>query len=147
MRLRRLVEERFLRYSALTGMAKVMIIEDSPSQAAIISDIVQNAGHEPQIVTDFARGIAQVFKAYTPEIVLLDLVLLGPDGKPVADGFRMCREIKRVSKGKTKVVIVSSKGDDESAEWAVLQGADAFLQKPFVVEDLIQVMNDVLNPT
>ena len=38
-----------------------------------------------------------------------------------------------------------AKGDQQSAQWAIMQGADAFLQKPFVVEDLIQVMNDVLN--
>ena len=125
-------------------MAKVLIIEDSPAQAAIISEIVAKAGHTVSMMDDFSRGVAQVFKGLSPDVVLLDLILLGPNGKPIADGFQMCREIKRVSKGKTKVVIISSKGDEESAEWAVLQGADAFLQKPFAVDDLISVMNEVL---
>jgi FixJ family two-component response regulator len=42
------------------------------------------------------------------------------------------------------VVVISSKGDEESAEWAILQGADAFLQKPFAVEDLLAVLAQVL---
>jgi len=125
-------------------MAKVLIVEDSPTQAAIIADIVRSAGHEPVVCGDLSRGIGQIIKPINPDLVLLDLVLLGPDGKPAADGFQVCREIKRVSKNTIPVVVVSSKGDEDSAEWAILQGADAFLQKPFAVEDLLNVLVQVL---
>jgi DNA-binding response OmpR family regulator len=91
-----------------------------------------------------SKGINQVIKPVNPDLVLLDLVLLGPDGKPMGDGFQICREIKRVSKNTVPVVVISSKGDEESAEWAILQGADAFLQKPFAVEDLLAVLAQVL---
>lgn len=125
-------------------MAKVLIIEDSPAQAAIIAEIVKHAGHEPLSSPNLSNGVGQVLKTLNPDIVLLDLILLGADGKPMADGYQMCREIKRTSDNKVGVIIVSSKGGDESAEWAVLQGADAFLEKPFVVEDLVSVMSEVL---
>lgn len=125
-------------------MSKVLIVEDSASQAAIISELVRGAGHEAVVCQDLTKGIAQVVKAINPDIVLVDLVLLGPDGKPMADGFQICREVKRVSKGAIGVVVVSAQGDEESAEWAMLQGADAFLQKPFVVKDLISVIDQVL---
>jgi CheY-like chemotaxis protein len=39
---------------------------------------------------------------------------------------------------------VSAKEDDASAEWAIMQGADAFLQKPFAVDDLLGVMKEAL---
>ena len=126
-------------------MAKILIVEDSPSQLAVISDIVKAAGHEPVPCSDLSKGIAQIIRPLAPDIVLVDLILLGPDGKPIADGFQVVREIKRVSKNKTGVVVVSSKGDEESAEWAILQGADAFLQKPFAVENLVSIINDVLS--
>ena len=125
-------------------MAKVLIVEDSSSQAALMAELVTNAGHEAMVCTDISKGIAQVLKPINPEIVLLDLVLLGPDGKPMADGFQICREIKRISKNRIGVIVVSSKSDQDSAEWAILQGADAFLQKPFAIEDLIAVMGEVL---
>lgn len=126
-------------------MAKILIVEDSDSQAALMAEIVKDAGHESVRCPDLSKGIAQLLTPINPDIALVDLVLLGPDGKPLADGFQIVREIKRVSKGKIGVVVVSSKGDDESAEWAILQGADAFLQKPFAVEDLLSVISDVMD--
>lgn len=126
-------------------MAKILIVEDSPSQAAIISEIVKKAGHDPVMCPDLSKGIAQILKPINPDVVLLDLVLLGPDGKSVADGYQLCREIKRVSQNRTKVIIVSANADEDSAEWAVLQGADAFLAKPFAVPDLLSVIDEVLS--
>jgi DNA-binding response OmpR family regulator len=125
-------------------MAKVLIVEDSPAQAAVMAELVESAGHEAVQCSDLSRGVAQVISSISPALVLLDLVLLDRDGKPLADGFQVCREIKRVSKNKIGVVVVSAKGDEESAEWAILQGADAFLQKPFAVPDLLAVMQQVL---
>ena len=125
-------------------MATVLIVEDSKSQAAIIAEIVRNSGHEPVVCADASTGVMQLVRSSKPEIVLLDLVLLGEDGKPNADGFAVCRDVKRFSQNKIKVVVVSAKGDEESAEWALMQGADAFLQKPFAVEDLVSVMQQVL---
>ena len=125
-------------------MARILVVEDSPSQAAIITEIVKQAGHDPIPCPDIARGVAQALKAHEPDIVLLDLMLLDEKGKSIADGFQICREIKRVSQGRVKVVIVTSKSAEESLEWAELQGADAFLQKPFAVEDLISVIDGVL---
>lgn len=125
-------------------MAKVLIVEDSRSQAAIIAEIVRNAGHDPLVCADVSTGVVQMVASANPEIVLLDLILLGPDGKPTADGFQVCREIKRTSNNRIKVVVVSAKGDEDSAEWAMMQGADAFLQKPFAMQDLVSVMTQVL---
>ncbi|MBX7136525.1 MAG: response regulator [Oligoflexia bacterium] len=125
-------------------MAKVLIVEDSQSQAMIISEIVKSAGHEPTVAPNLQKGIAPVLKSANPDVVLLDLILLGPDGKTIGDGFQFCKEIKKLSNNTVGVVIVSSRVDEESAQWAELQGADAMLQKPFVVEDLIEVMDEVL---
>ncbi|MDZ4784735.1 MAG: response regulator [bacterium] len=124
-------------------MAKVLIVEDSESQAAIIAEIVKEAGHEPIQCPDLKRGISQIIMTTNPDLVLLDLILLDAHGKPIQDGFQMCREIKRVSKNKIGVIVVSAKSDPQSAQWAIMQGADAFLQKPFVVEDLVEVVNEV----
>ena len=121
---------------------KVLILEDSPSQAAIIASIVEQAGHVPVVYSELTVGIAQILVKEQPDLVLLDLMLLGADGKPMADGFQICGEIKRSAKP-IPVVVVSAQGDDESCEWAIMQGADAYLQKPFAPEDLSNVMNEV----
>ena len=123
---------------------KVLILEDSPSQAAVIASIVEETGNTPCVYTDLPTGISQILTKEQPSLVLLDLMLLGPDGKPIADGFQICREIKR-ARDPIPVVVVSAEGDDDACEWAILQGADAFLQKPFAPDDLKQVIDDVLS--
>lgn len=125
-------------------MARVLIVEDSKSQAAIMAEIVRNAGHEPAIAAESAAVVMNAVSTQQPSLVLLDLVLLGPDGQPAADGFQLCGEIKRSSPA-TRVLIVSAKGDEDSTEWALAQGADGFLQKPFTVDDLISVINQVIS--
>lgn len=126
-------------------MARVLIIEDSPAQAAIIAEIVKDAGHDAVLCKEFTKGVMSMLAPANPDIVLLDLVLLGPDGKPVGDGFQICREIKRLSKNTIAVVVVSAQEDEASAEWALMQGADAFLQKPFAVDDLLGVIKEALD--
>lgn len=122
---------------------KVLVIEDSPSQAAVIADIVRQAGHTSVVYTELTVGISQILAKEQPNLVLLDLNLLNEEGEPVADGFQLCREIKR-SPLKPAVIVVSAQGDDEACEWALLQGADGYLQKPFAAKDLTQVISDVL---
>ena len=125
-------------------MAKILIVEDSAAQAALMAEIVKEAGHEAVVCKDPSKGVVALLSVTNPDLVILDLVLVGPDGKPIGDGFQICREIKRATKNSVAVVIVSAKEDEASAEWAIMQGADAFLQKPFVVEDLLAVMKEAL---
>ncbi|NDC38676.1 MAG: DNA-binding response regulator, partial [Proteobacteria bacterium] len=94
-------------------MAKVLIVEDSKSQAAIIAEIVRKAGHDSTICSEISSSLVQTIQSNNPDVVLLDLVLLGPDGTPRADGFQVCREVKRISLNRIKVVVVSAKGDEE----------------------------------
>ncbi len=123
--------------------AKVLIVEDSPSQATVIADIVKSAGHTPSVYTTLPTGIAQILSKEMPDLVLLDLKLLDSQGKQVADGFQLCREVKR-SLPTVPVIVITSEGDEDACEWAILQGADAFLQKPFKTQDLTDIMNSVL---
>ncbi len=123
--------------------AKVLIVEDSPSQAAIIAAVVKQAGHSAAVYSQLPQGIMQILNAESPDIVLLDLRLLDSEGNPMADGFQVCREIKRSAKG-IPVIVISAEGDEEACEWAIMQGADAYLQKPFAVDDLTAILSQVL---
>jgi DNA-binding response OmpR family regulator len=122
---------------------KILIIEDSPSQAAVIADIVGQSGFAPVVYHSVKGGVVRILEKETPAAVLLDLNLLDEDGNQVADGFQICREIKR-SLQNVPVVVVSAEDESEATEWALHQGADAFIQKPFAVSDLLEVLNRVL---
>ncbi len=121
-------------------MSKVVIVEDSPSQAAIIAQLVKGLGFEVATFTEVSKSLVPSIVALNPQFLLLDLNLLGPDGKPLADGFQICKEIKRL-KSAIKVIIITSNDDEASVEWATLQGADGYVKKPFSAVDLKAAMD------
>jgi len=125
---------------------KVLIVEDSPAQAAVISELVKQIGFSPVVYTTLPTGIAQILSKEKPELVLLDLMLLDAQGKPMADGFQICREVKRAMPS-TPVIVITAEEDDDACEWAILQGADAFLQKPFNPDSLLDAITNVLEKT
>lgn len=124
-------------------MTRILIVEDSHSQSAIIADIVSQAGHEPIVYNTLPTGISQILLKEQPALVLLDLRLTDSEGTEVADGFQICREIKK-SPLHPAVIVITAEGDQEACEWALLQGADAYLQKPFRLEDLTVIMDEIL---
>ena len=117
-------------------MATILIVEDSPAQAALIAEMVTAAGHAAHKCLDPGTPVEILLSTLSPHLVLLDLILESPDGRPVTDGFRLCRDIKRAAPN-LPIVILSAREDSGAAEWAALQGADAFLQKPFACTDLL----------
>jgi CheY-like chemotaxis protein len=120
----------------------ILIIEDSPTQSVVLAGIVSSLGYEARVFHNLPRSVSQILSEVTPEMVLLDLRLLDSDGNSVGDGFQICREVKKLEP-ETPVIIVSSEDINEAGEWAKMQGADAFLQKPFVPEDLKRLIKDL----
>ena len=118
---------------------RILIIEDSPTQSEVLASIVTSLGCQPIVHNSLSKGVVQILTEDTPDVVLLDLRLLDDDGNSIADGFQICREIKK-SQPATPVIIVSSEDIGQAGEWARLQGADAFLQKPFVPGDLQKLL-------
>jgi DNA-binding response OmpR family regulator len=125
-------------------VSRVLIVEDSVAQSAIIADIVRQAGHQPIVYNSLPVGVSQIVLTDQPDLVLLDLRLADAEGNPIADGFQLCREIKKTPL-RPPVVIITAEGDDEACQWALLQGADAYIQKPFAPDDLTQIMAEILS--
>lgn len=127
----------------MSQVGKILVVEDSHSQAAVIAEVVRQAGYAPVVYHELPRGVVKVLEAECPIVVLLDLRLLDAKGRAVSDGFQICREIKR-SPYKVPVVVITAEDDEDAFEWATLQGADAYVQKPFAAADLTEVLNRVL---
>jgi DNA-binding response OmpR family regulator len=113
----------------------ILVIEDSQVQRAVIVNLVKELGFVPLAVERFDDTIYKVFENENVSVVLLDLMLLDEDGNTIADGFQICNDIKEANP-EMKVVIVSAEHDEAAREFALLQGADGFLAKPFKIEDL-----------
>ena len=119
-------------------MARILIVDDSPTQLIGIQRIVEKLGHQTLTAKDGAAGVA-LAKAELPDLILMDVVM------PNLNGFQATRQLSR--EGSTRdipVVLVTTKDQDTDRMWGMRQGARAYLTKPFAEADLTDVIGRLL---
>ena len=120
-------------------MAKILIVDDSPSQLLGIQRIVEKLGHESITAEDGAAGV-EVAKRELPDMVLMDVVM------PNLNGFQATRTLSREATTKhIPVILVTTKDQDTDRVWGLRQGAKAYLTKPFSEDELAEVIERIFN--
>ena len=120
-------------------MARILIVDDSPSQLLGIQRIVEKLGHETTTATDGAAGV-EAAKSSLPDLVLMDVVM------PNLNGFQATRTLKREPTTQhIPVILVTTKDQDTDRMWGMRQGARAYITKPFSEDELLEVMERVFN--
>ena len=121
-------------------MARILIVDDSPSQLLGMKRIVEKLGHETVTAEDGASGV-EVAKATLPDLILMDVVM------PNLNGFQATRAIsKEPTTANIPVVLVTTKDQETDKVWGMRQGAKAYITKPFTETQLIEVINSLLVP-
>ena len=116
-------------------MARILLIEDSPTEAAVMSQLLERNGHQVTTSGSAEDGIASC-KRDKPDLVLMDVVL------PGMNGFQATRALSRDEKtSNIPVLIVSTKGLDTDRVWGMRQGAKDYFVKPPREAELIERIN------
>ncbi len=118
-------------------MRTILIVEDTPSEMALISHYLREFGYA---VISAETGKEAMIKAIaqTPDVILTDVVM------PGMSGFELCRGLKKhPATQKVPIIICSSKNLEIDRLWGMKQGADAYITKPFTQEQLIRVLRSV----
>jgi DNA-binding response OmpR family regulator len=110
----------------------ILVIEDDKSIKEVIQIILTDEGYNV-VFEDNIENVHNTIVAHKPSIILLDVKLFGKDVSPLT------KEIKSQYSLKDIPIILMSAGNDVEAI-AQRVGADAFLSKPFVIEDLIALV-------
>lgn len=119
-------------------MARILLIEDSPTDTAVLTQLLQRNGHEV-----FASGSAEdgieACKRERPDLVMMDVVL------PGMNGFQATRALSRdADTSRIPVLIVSTKGMETDRAWGMRQGARDYIVKPPREDELIARINALL---
>ena len=119
-------------------MARILIVDDSPTQTLSIAKILKKQGHEILTAKDGAEGVA-VAKAEQPDLVLMDVVM------PRVNGFQATRQItKNPSTSHIPVIIVTTKDQETDRIWGARQGAKGYVTKPADEDTLMETINKFL---
>jgi len=119
-------------------MAKILIVDDSPTETFRFREMLQRHGHVVLEATNGADGVAMTL-AEKPDLVLMDVVM------PGMNGFQATRQITRGAQtSHIPVVIVSTKDQETDRVWGRRQGAKDYLTKPIDESMLVKVINGLL---
>lgn len=106
----------------------VLVVEDEPKLAALLSDYLRAAGFEPEPAEDGPAAL-RAFAAAPPAVVLLDLNLPGLDGNEV------CRRIRRESS--VPILMLTARVDEVDRIVGLEIGADDYLCKPYSPREVV----------
>ncbi|GAB4299900.1 MAG: response regulator [Myxococcota bacterium] len=119
-------------------MAKILIVDDSPTDVELFREALSEKGHSILVAYD---GISaeEIVAKEGPDLLILDIIM------PKKDGFQVCRDLKsNPTTHHIPIAIVSSKGEEADIYWGKKQGADAYLVKPFSMDTLLKVVEELL---
>ncbi|WP_172196463.1 response regulator transcription factor [Saccharibacillus qingshengii] len=116
-------------------MTTILIIEDQEAIARVLAAYLKKAGFDVQRVSDGSQAMSR-FDDTQPALVLLDIML------PGVDGWELLTEIRR--RGSCPVIMLTALGDIDYRLNGLNGGADDYMTKPFIPEEVVARVNAVL---
>lgn len=117
---------------------KIMIVEDDPDIAELVSLHLEKFGFSVQHCKDFSNVPGEFEKA-EPHLVLLDINL------PSYDGFYWCGKLRE--KSSCPIIFLSSRNADSDQVYAMMNGGDDYVTKPFSLDVLTAKVTAILRRT
>ena len=114
---------------------RILIVDDEPALQSIVKEILAQAGYETDAALSCAQALER-FRAAAPDAVLLDVML--PDG----DGFSLFGKLREIRD--VPVLFLSARDEDEARLRGLGLGADDYITKPFLPQELLLRLRAVL---
>lgn len=113
----------------------IMIIEDEPSIAEVVSLYLRRAGYQVQVISDGSKAL-RALEQQLPDLLILDLMLPGVDGLAIARWLR--------DRSDTPVIMLTARRGEADRIAGLEMGADDYVVKPFSPQELVSRVRAVL---
>jgi DNA-binding response OmpR family regulator len=114
---------------------RVLVVDDEPQVVWMLRFSLEAEGYQTYSARD-GRAALEEIREHRPSVVLLDIMMPVMDGWSVLEELRLLPEAER-----PRVVVVSARASLRDRAKATELGADAFIPKPFNVDDLLAVVD------
>jgi two-component system sensor histidine kinase/response regulator len=123
---------------AMLEPVEILLVEDSPTQAAKLAHLLEGRGFTTRIATN-GRKALEALREHKPTLVVSDVVM------PEMDGYALCRAIKsEPALADIPVILVTSLVDAKDIVNGLEAGADNFVRKPYHDDYLLKRIQHVL---
>lgn len=120
-------------------MTKVVVVDDDPTMAEMVSYNLRRQGFEVEASSDGVEGL-QKARDRSTSLVILDLMLPGIDGLEIARQVRQARP-------ELPLLMLTARGEEEMKLKGFEAGVDDYLTKPFSMEELIARVKALMRRT
>ena len=117
---------------------RALVIEDDANIAELLRLYLGKDGFDVMITGDGSRA-ESTFDLFSPDVVLLDIML------PGKDGWQICRDIRK--KSSVPIIMLTAKGETTDKINGLEIGADDYVTKPFDVKELLARIHAVMRRT
>lgn len=114
---------------------RILCIDDDSNICDLLNMYLTKEGYVVDTAGDGVKGL-EVFRARTPDLILLDIMM------PNMDGWQVCKEIRKTSN--VPIIMVTAKGETIDKVLGLELGADDFIVKPFDMNELVARIKAVL---
>lgn len=119
-------------------MARVLIIDDSPTDKQALYGMLKKYGHQFMFADDGLAGIATA-KEKRPDVILMDVVM------PELNGYQATRRLTQdADTAHIPVIMISSKSQESDRVWGLRQGAKAYVCKPASADELAKLIAELV---
>ena len=122
-------------------MARILIAEDNAEIRALVSSILVEEGHKVGVAQNGQEALEMMLED-TPDVLLLDIMM------PQMDGYTVLKEIKSSGiRESMKIMILTAKTSESDWVRGYKLGADAYVTKPFDIDELTGQIDELLAMT
>jgi two-component system response regulator ResD len=117
--------------------ANVLVVEDEPAIADVVSRYLRRAGYETEVAGTGRDALGRA-EAAQPDVVVLDLML------PDIDGLEVMRRLRRDERRRGAIILLTARAEESDRIVGLRLGADDYVVKPFSPAELVARVDAVL---
>lgn len=119
-------------------MQTILVIDDDPAQVKVIEMALHEANYRTVSATNGEEGL-KTFRQHQPDLVVLDVMM------PGMDGWETCYRIRQIST--VPIIFLTGRQTTDDKVSGFKLGADDYLIKPFLPDELLARVETVLRRT
>ena len=113
---------------------KILVVDDDQNICELLRLYIEKENFEVAVANDGRRAL-ELFDSFSPDLILLDIML------PELDGWQVCREIRKKSQCP---IMLTAKGEVFDKVLGLELGADDYVVKPFETKEVVARIKAVL---
>ena len=121
------------------NIRKILIAEDSPTQALKLQMILEEKDYDVLVGTNGKEALALIDESNLPDLIISDIIM------PEMDGYEFCSQVKQNSKTKDiPFILLTQLSKPDDVIKGLQAGADNFISKPYSNEFIFDRITDIL---